>query len=192
MGATDKVELICDESAGSLAFTVKRERGWITEILFPVFAFVVLFAFWRMGKLPIKVMAAVAGACTAITLVANRIHGNDTTLRVTANELVVRGNLNSWFRNELRIDARQLKSLLWNSGGESDSGLYARWSWNCRCILADISAEQADRIRGAIAGKFPEIKIGGASHASFLFGNDSGLTDLGLSEANPNASKRED
>jgi hypothetical protein len=192
MAARDQVDLNCVESPDALEFTVKRERGWVTVILFPVFAFVVLVWLWRLGSLPLHIMAAVAGAATAITLVANWIHGNDTTLRVTADELVVRGNLNTWFRREVRIDASQLKSLRWESGGEADSGLYARWPWNCRCILAEISPEQAETIRDAVAGKFPEIKIGDPPPASFPFGNESGVTRLGLSDSESSASIHKD
>lgn len=182
MALADQVDLAHIELPNALEFTVTRERGWIYTFLTPAVALAVLVTIWRTGKFPLQIMAVVAGVSCAITLVANWIHGKETKMRVTAEEIVVRGNLNSWFQEELRIDARELSSLKWDCGGDGDEcGLYARWGWSSRCLLAGITRDQAEGIREAIARKFPEMTI--------AMGDGSGLITLGLSGKDPNASK---
>lgn len=193
MKATDQVDLNYIEQPDALEFSITRKRGWLSTALGLIIALLAVCLFWRTGRVPVQIMAILAGAGCAISFVANWIHGSQTRLRVTSGGLVVRGNLNSWFRNELSIDSNELTSLEWQSGGEGgDSGLYARWGWQFRCLIADITPQQAAIIRDAIAKKFPELQLGDSSPGSFLFGDESGLTSLGLSDPDSDSSKIQD
>lgn len=193
MSARDQIELECVELPDALEFTVTRHRGWASMALFPLLAIVVVAWLWTTGMLPLRIMAVLGLASSAVAYVTNFMHGNRTKLRVTENELIAKGNFGQLFQRELRIDAGELTLLQWEPVAEGDdSGLYARWGWHHRCLLANITSAQAEGIRHAIADKFPKLRVFDSSPASILFGNESGVTNLGLRETDSGASKLHD
>lgn len=106
-----------------------------------------------------------------------------TFLFVNASALTTRTT--SLFSKEIKIDAHGITFIGYSSGGEGDSsGLYAsRGFFSSTCLIANLNSAEAESIALTIKEHFPDI--GGSNHsaASTLFGEDPGMTSLGLSKS---------
>jgi hypothetical protein len=124
-----------------------------------------------------------SASCCAV-YIANWLQGKQASLRITADKLIARGNLARIFTTEIVIAANEVSSLKWDSGGEDGTpGLYAKREWGSTLLLPYIDEAQAATIRDVTARRFPEIQIGDDHVASFLYGNESGITTLGLNQS---------
>jgi hypothetical protein len=169
------------ENPDSLEFSVVREDGLLEKILAPIITAIVILMFWRAGQV---IIAAFATLSSAAYFMANWIHGPETRLRVTNDELIARGNLHRLFKTELRIHAIEISSLRFDSGGERDErGLHAKLDWGSTLVLPGVNEEQAEEICDKIAARFPYFPVGER------FGRESRLITLGLSKPAPEDSE---
>ena len=87
----------------------------------------------------------------------------------------------------MTIPANEITSMGWSAGGEDDSGgVYVATGWKRPYVLPGASEEQGRATLAAIAERFPDFPIADASPASMLFGDESGITTLGLSPSERN------
>ncbi len=180
MPAIGRVDLETRELPDALEFVVTRVTGWVELVLGAGLTIFVVGIFWRSGGAFAWIIAALAVFASLYLFLSIWIHRGKTRLLVTSKEISAEGNLHRWFSSKLHIPTAELKSLKWDSGGEGDRGLYARRAWSYDCVLPEISEQQAQSIRDAIANKFPHIRIDENSPVSILFGDESGITTLGI------------
>lgn len=70
----------------------------------------------------------------------------------------------------------------WSAGGEDDSGgVYVRHGYLQSWVLPGAGEEHRRKVISAVEDRFPAFPIADRV-ASLLFGNDSGITTLGLSK----------
>jgi hypothetical protein len=173
-----KSEITTTEISGELRFVVVQPRAWVAPAVGAVITSLFIWQAWRSHSLVIAVCSLIALASLAGTL----LRGKETVLSVNSEELVSRGNIGKAFSREVRVPASEVISLGYDTGGEDDpTGLYVRKSWGRTCLIPGIDESEATRIATAINSRFPEIEKSDPTPASFLFGNDGGLTTLGLS-----------
>lgn len=185
MGLFTKIDIRTYDSEDELIFIANRQRNWTDWIGVPLLIVVTAIA-WKQGNVIFALLCIVIGG---IALIANWMHGPATRLQVAPNQIYTTGNLQRIFTTEIRISTSKITSIDFSSGGENEpSGLYVWQGWSSTCILPDISREQAESIRNAIANKFPEIKVNNQGPASLLHSDSSGITTLGLSPAHPESS----
>ena len=158
MSLLSNIELKIVELPDALEFTVSREEGLIESVAFPVFAFFVLWMFWRMGTLWIHILAGIAAASTSLTLFVNWIQGGETKLRVTCEEIRAEGNLGRLFSTSVTIPVTDVASIRFDNGGDGGiSGLYVRHGWRFTPVLPRLTLEQTQTVVEAIRQRFPEI-----------------------------------
>lgn len=181
MKLSSSTSFTLEETSDALLFLLVREPGAIERIGLPLFATVILWRLWISGTFLVQCFVVLAAVPGCITYVASWLQGKQAILRVTADKFVARGNLARTFTTEIVIAADDVRSLEWESGGENGtSGLYAKQEWGSTLLLPYIDEAQAAEIRAAVARRFPEIQIDDDSAASFLYGDKSGITTLGL------------
>jgi hypothetical protein len=84
----------------------------------------------------------------------------------------------------MRIPVAEVKWIGYEPGSDNEpSGLYLRHGWKRSCLLPGLDEDQGLAVVGTIFAKFPEIVPGDKSGGSLFFGNESGLTGLGLSDS---------
>lgn len=161
----------------SLQFVITRGYGWMDVAGGPIVIGLFLFFAWR-GSVILMVFAGLG----VIGLIANYVHGRETLLRVSERGIMARGNLDSWFTTELRFPVDEITSLGWSMGGEGDDGgLYVSHGLLQAWVLPGATEEQGHAILASIEGKFPDFPIADRTPASMFFGDESGITTLGLS-----------
>lgn len=178
------------ELGSALEFVLTRNYGLLGNIAGP--AVVGGFAFYSLRER--SAIAMVFAAAGVIGLVVNWIQGRETVLRVSQIEIVTRGNLASWFTTEMTINVNEVTSVGWSPGGEDDGGgVYVARGWSQTTVLPGATKEHGRLILDAIAEKFPDFPIADKGPASMLFGDDAGITTLGLnkSESQSSGSKQE-
>jgi hypothetical protein len=178
-----KVELSALNLPDALEFTATREDDWVTYLIAPGFGLVVLWwFFWRNGTPWPRLISGVAAGVTVLSYIANRLHGRETKLRVTNEELAAEGNLGRIFLTRYRIATADLSSIRYDDGGDGGiGGLYIWHGWTSACVLPGVSREQADSIVDAIARRFPHLPTERSESKSWL--GDTPI-ELGLSKLN--------
>jgi len=162
------------ESPNSLVFRIERQRGWV-EMLIALAG--VLFCFWGARNYHSWIWL-IFGVVAVAGVFVDWLQGTETEITVNNSEIVARGNVNRMSATEIFIDATQVRSMSYATGGEGDPfGLYV----NGRCIAANISEEITNQIVDRIFRKFPEIGVGDTETGSLLFGKSAEPTTLGLS-----------
>ncbi len=160
MRAFTRVDLTCSERSNELAFTTLRHDGWVELYALPGFAFVVVCLFWFQGSPYTRAIAILAAIIVAISTLALRLHGRQTMLRISQDEIVAQGNLGRWFRTSTRISMSAIRSIHFSTGQEGEhSGIYICHGWHRTCVLPRIDAEQAATILGALQSRFSAIPI---------------------------------
>jgi len=198
MPIQSKVELNTIEFPDALEFTVSREEGMAERVVFPIFALIVFVWFWSIGSLWPRIIAAFAGLSFAASLIANRVQGGKSILRVTVDGLVADGNLRRPFSTHEEVGAGELSSIRYFLGGDGEiSGLAAQLSWRSVVLLPHISTDQANAIMETINRKFSSMPIEHYSALSLsdvlpLFGRGDQVTKLGLSGSDENTSGHTD
>jgi hypothetical protein len=182
MRAFGQVDLTTVSLPEELVFVATRRGGWTDYFTIPLLAGLVVWL-WIARKELMSLLAAFIGG---FSLLASWSRGPETRLKITSTFLLADGNLDRMMTNEIRIPASEVKWINWASGGEDGlDGLHVGRGWTSVCVLPSITEQQARTIRSAIEKKFPEISIDDPNPASFLFGNGSGITELGISRPNP-------
>jgi hypothetical protein len=167
------------ELPNALEFTIVRVLGWFDWLAWIVLMPTVLWMFWRTHSLLAHAIAIFAGVSTAAYLIANFLQGKETKLRVTSDEILAEGNLGKFFTTTIRIPASEVASLRYFQDAEGNSrGVQV----NSKYVLPGVSKEQGESVIRAITRKFPDTYAEDEGIGSFLFGVDSGITTLGLSE----------
>jgi hypothetical protein len=190
MNFSGRTSFTTEETDDALLFFLVREPGAIERIGLPLFAAIILWSLWQSGSFAFQCFAVFALISGSAAYVASWLHGKQSILRITANEIIASGNLARTFTTEVRIPSNEIRSLKWDSGGEDGTpGLYANCGWNATLLLPYIDEAQAAIIRDAVARRFSELQIGDDYNASFLYGNDSGVTTLGLNNSTDEAAQ---
>ena len=175
-----KINLQTFDEDDQLLFIASRERNWTDFVGIPVVIGITATS-WMQGNILFALLCLVFGG---LALVANRMHGTATQLRITQHLISASGNLQRIFTTDVYIATSQVTSIDYSVGGENEpSGLYVWQGWSGTCVLPDITCKQAASIRDAIAQKFPEIDVNNRGPVSLLHGDSSGITTLGLSQA---------
>ncbi len=181
MRAFERAEITTIELPDELQFVVVRHAGWAERFGAPVAVAAIALWFWFSGHEILSLLFAVVGG---ISLVANWARGRATKLRVTETEFVASGNLDQFFSTEARAQTSDVTSIGYELGSENEpSGLYARTGWSHTCLLPGLNEEQANSIAATVSKRFPEIPVPDLTPASVLFGDESGITTLGLSSS---------
>jgi len=168
----------------ALEFVLTRNYGFLENFAGPAVIGAFVIYSWEERS----TIALLFAALGLIGLFINWLQGRETVLRVSQMEVVARGNLDSWFRSEMTIPANEITSMGWSAGGEDDSGgVYVATGWKRSYILPGASEVQGGAILAAIAKRFPDFPILDRTPASMLFGDQSGITTLGLSPSERNA-----
>ena len=190
MPASDRTEISTIELPGELQFVVIRQAGWAGKLVVPIAVAALAVWLWFSGNEVFSILVAVVGG---ISLSANWAHGPVTKLRVTETELLATGNLDSVFSKEARVQASEVTSIGYEIGNEDEpSGLYARTGWSHTCLLPGLNEEEANSVAAAISKQFPEIPAADRTPTSILFGDESGITTLGISDSHPEEATKEE
>ena len=167
----------------SLQFVLKRNPRWPNLVagltVIGIFAFV---SWWRQSM--VLLIFAVVGT---IGLISNRLRRRETTLRVNRAEVVAQGDLQGSSNEETRIPLNEITSMGWGAGGQDDSGgLYVANGFTRSYILPGATEAQARQILAAITGRFPGFPIDDKTWASLIWGDESVLLELNLTEDSEN------
>ncbi len=181
-----QTEIQTFDSDSELTFIATRQRGWADYSIVP-FCIGISVVVWAQGSQVFALLCFVFGGAA---LISKWVQGPSRRLSVTPHQIIADGNLQKTFGSEIKIPATEVKSIDYAVGSKNEpSGLYVRHGWSRSCVLPGISREQAVSIRDAIERKFPEIGEIDRSPASLLHGDSSGVTTLGLSESNSDATR---
>jgi hypothetical protein len=163
----------------SLQFVLKRNsrRSNLLAGLIVIGGFA--FVSWWQNSVILLVFAVVG----MIGLISNRLRRRETTLRVNRSEVVAQGDLQSQSIEEMMIPLNEITSMGWGAGGQDDSGgLYVANGFTRSYILPGATEAQAREILAAITGRFPGFPIDDKTWASLIWGDETALTELGLTE----------
>jgi hypothetical protein len=178
-------QLESQDLGGTVQFVLTQNYGLVGNLFGPLLVGSFAVYSWRERS----VLAMIAAAAGTVGLFINWLQGRETILRVDPMEIVARGNLGKWFTTEIVIPRSEITSIGWSAGGEGDSGgLYVATGWRRPYLLPGATEEQGRAILDTIARRFPEYPIDERQRGSFLFGDDSGITTLGLND--PDARSR--
>jgi hypothetical protein len=176
------VEVKTLELPDALEFTVTREAGLYESVVAPVITFVVLYFFWGIAQGWNRIVLLLIVISSAASYIASRLHGRKTKLRVTSEEIVAEGNLDSTFLTSIRLAAVDITAIRYFDGGEGGTpGLYVRHGWTSACLVPYLSRVDTDSIIDAIARRFPHLPT---EHSSSLGWRGEPLIELGLSKLN--------
>ena len=179
-----RVELTTVELPNALEFSISRESGLVEWAGGMVIGLLGLWMFWKVNTPFSRLIVVVVCVAAAASAIASWVQGGSTKLRVTADELFAEGNLNKLFSTEVRIPASEIASLGHNVGNDGEpSVLYVKHGWSRTCVLSGLDADQGSSVTSAIFDKFPEIAPEDTSPGSPLYGTQSELTTLGLSDS---------
>lgn len=182
MRAFGQVEITSVALPNEVLFVAKRRGGWTDYFVIPLLGVIVVWL-WVANKELMSLLAAFIGGFSLLT---SWSRGPETRLKITRDLLLADGNLDRMMTDEIRIPTSEVKWINWSSGGEHGlEGLHVGRGFTSVCVLPGITEQQAQTIRSAIEREFPEISIDDSSPVSFLFGNDSGITELGVSRPEP-------
>jgi hypothetical protein len=189
MSFQSETELKTIEFPDALEFTVYRESSFAEGFVAPVATLILLFWVWYIGSLWLCIVILVIAAGTVAASIADRINGNETTLRVTVEGVIARGNLGHLFSTHEQVGICDLASIRYHPGdGEGEApGLYAHLDWGARMLLPHISGDQANLIIERIRKKFPGVAVESYSPFSpsdlLIFDHGEQVITLGLSKA---------
>ena len=178
-------ELEQSDLSDALQFVLTRNRGWL-EIAVEVIVIggFCLYAWWQGS-----VIAMIFAALAIVGTLANWVHGRETILRVNEKGILARGNLESWFTSEIKLPIEEITSMAWLAPNEDAGGVVVSCGYRQSYVLPGVTEEQGRAIINAIAEKFPDFPIGDRTPAPMLFGDNSGITTLGLSEFESQSSR---
>ncbi len=160
-------------------FHVRYERRWLgtaAGLIFVGFAFKQAsshhdWAWFAFG---------VVGACGVI---ADRLHGSEVHLKVSADGVETSGNLGRMFSTESNIPANEFESLGYEiGGGDRRTGLYAQRAYGGVCIMPYLSEDKCREIAEMIYRRFPDLGTGDSTSGSMLYAESADPISLGLSK----------
>jgi hypothetical protein len=184
MRIVGSTELKTSDLGDSLQFVLTRSLGW-TEVAFDVIL-IVGFSFyaWRQSSsiLTICVVLAIVG------MMINAIRGRETLLRVSESGIIARRHSAGWVGKENTIPVGEISSMGWSAGGEGDDGgVYVAHGCSRSWVLPGASEEHGRIVISAIEDRFPAFPVSDRTPASLLFGDDSDITTLHLSNRQKNS-----
>ena len=174
MKIVGSIELKTSDFGDSLQFVITQSLGW-TEVAFEV----ILLGAWRQSSavLTICVVLAIVG------MMVNGIRGRETLLRVSESGIIARRHSAGWVGKENTIPVGEISSMGWSAGGEGDDGgVYVMRGYSRSWVLPGASEEHGRIVISAIVDRFPAFPASDRTPASLLFGGDSGITTLRLSD----------
>jgi hypothetical protein len=176
-------EMKTTDLGDSLQFVITRSVGW-TEVGFEVIL-ISAFSFyaWRQSSaiLTICVVLAIIG------MMINGIRGREVLLRVSKSGIIARRHSSGWVSKENTIPVGEISSMGWSAGGEGDDGgVYVMCGYSRSWVLPGASEEHGHVVISAIEDRFPAFPVSERTSASILFGDDSGITTLHLSNRQRN------
>jgi hypothetical protein len=188
MRALSHAELTTVDLHSQLRFIVDRRVGWLDLIAGPLFLFVLLdFTWshpnsWDHALIQKSTWPLLFALPSLLALAVGWMQGRSTELRVTSSELVATGNVGSLFSTEVRVPATEIKSIGFRAGAHTrQGGLFVKRGWRYICLLPGLNPKQAGAVSRTIFRSFPEIGSEDRDPDSLLFGKESDLTTLGLS-----------
>lgn len=176
-------ELETRDFGDSLQFVLTKNLGWAEIAIEVIVLGCIIFLAWRQNSVILMGFAGLG----VIGIVINWIQGRETVLQVNERGIIARGNLDSWFRRELTLSSDEITSMGWSPGGDGDiGGVYAQCGTLLSWVLPGAIEEHGRIVITAIEDRFPAFPVADRADGSLLFGNDSGITTLGLSKQDGN------
>jgi uncharacterized membrane protein YccF (DUF307 family) len=172
-----KTQIITTELPEELQFVIQKGKGELDNII--LWVLLVAFIIWAWHSQEYLFMAFVAfGLLLALI---NFHSGPITKLVITADGIVCVGTASRLIPKqtkltELTFRSFEIRTLSYRSNDDQIAGLYI----NDATLLAALNQEDCDRICETIRTKFPLLEHPDHTPASFLYGDHSGITKLGL------------
>jgi hypothetical protein len=162
-----------------LAFRVTYERRWLGTLIGLVFVGLAL----RQAYFHHDWVWLVYGVVGVCGIIADRLHGSEVDIKVSAHGLHSSGNLGRMFSTSVEVAANEFTSVGYEISDEDNtSGLYIRKRWGTTCIAPHLSEEQCLQIAGLIYQRFPSLGTGDTSPGSLLYPESADPITLGLSK----------
>ena len=130
--------------------------------------------------------------------VARWLHGNTENLSFKGTGIVISGNLGMLLLTKLAVSDSELMEPGYGLEGGRQYGVpdclkysdfYLKRGKKNYHILRGLNQEQKKVVSDAIIKGFPEVCAGAAGPASLLFGDETGVMSLGLSDSDQKSAK---
>jgi hypothetical protein len=198
MKARGYTELSTTELPDELQFSVVFHNGWINLIADQIIYLFPIFILWQArmqhnSKLLVLLLLIFALSLIDVRrLLIKWLHGNRENLIINRNGISISGNLGYLFLTQLSISASELTRTGFGLKGGRQYGVpknleyndfYLQYGRKCLPILRGLNQDQKKNIYDLIIKRFPAAFGGKDGHASILFGDQTGIETLGLSES---------
>ncbi|MGD0939282.1 MAG: hypothetical protein ABR905_06170 [Terracidiphilus sp.] len=198
MRARGYFELTTTELPDELRFTVVHHDGWINLIAVPVTFLFPIFVLWQAWVLRNTWRLVLCALILALSLsdirrtIAKWLHGNTENLSIKRSGIKTTGNLGRLLLTQLAVSASELTGPGYGLEGGRQYGVpkaleyndfYLKRGRKSFPILRGLNQEQKKNVSDLILQRFPEVFTGSSGPASILFGDHSGVANLGLSDA---------
>lgn len=174
-----RTEWTVAELSGELEFTIVRQEGLLAMLARLSSLAILLVLAWKSPSLLWRCLFALG----ALWPIADWLQGQETQLRVSAQQLTASGNIGRLARSTISVPAARVRSIEYFAGDDGEhSGLYAMRKWGRICLVPDLDEPDCREVASRIAARFPEI---GADHDpnSLLYADRNNLTVLGLTDS---------
>jgi hypothetical protein len=202
MKARGYTELTTTESPDELQFRAVHHHGWIDLIYHPVFDLVFLTFLLVEGIRRHQEKWAYALGLVVIFLLLRRLricvlrwlHEDTETLTVRRSGIAVTRNLGWLSSAEVTVTASELMEPGYGLAGGIQFGVPHELKYSdfrlergrkSRRVLEGLDQSQKRVVSDLIFKRFPEAIAGAGGPASLLFGDQTGITALGLSASQP-------
>ncbi len=179
-GPSVHVEVV--DRQNEMQIRVTRQSRRIDFVVWAAFVAVFVFLFW--WKQNWIYLFAVVGSigCSILYWAGDGV----AEMLITEKNVEVRGKLGGLSQETVRVSWSSISGLDYREGGEDEpSGLYARRGGRRYSLLVtSVNKEQTEELIAAIYRRFPYVEMAEDDGGWLPMGGKTGLTTLGLSEAN--------
>jgi hypothetical protein len=199
MQARGYAELTTTDLPDELLFTVVHHNGWLDQIVGVVLSLVFLiyflgFEIWRHHKWRAPFFDAFVVSVVLLSIrgrASKWLNAGTEKLSIKESEITATGRVGSLFQTKMTVTASELKEPGCGLAGGIQFGVpvelkYSDFSLNrgrkSRRVLVGLSQAQKKAVSDLIFKRFPAFSAGARGPASVLFGDQAGISTLGLSD----------
>ena len=177
LGPAKRIEVV---EMGDVLLIKATPTRHILDLVGPIVIAAWTYCVWR-GK---HWVLSAGGLLVFALAVWRSFQTRDGELRITETTIAASGNRGGWTDSSVEFRWADISGLDFRQGREDEtSGLYARTGrWNATCIMAGLTREESEEVIAAVYRRFPYVVMAEDNDGWLLFGNDSGITTLGLSK----------